>query len=61
MYRESLENPGKFWGEMARSMLTWTKDFQDCDMEEGKIRWFIGGKLNVSGINNPLAKKNFFL
>ncbi len=52
MYRQSVADPGKFWGGLARSMLTWIKDFEqvmDCDMEAGKIRWFLGGKLNVSG------------
>ncbi len=53
MYRESVENPGLFWGRLARSMLTWVRDYDqvmDCCLEEGKNRWFLGGQLNVSGV-----------
>ena len=51
-YEESIENPEKFWGELAGKCLNWDKPFEkvmDCDMKEGKIQWFVGGKLNVSG------------
>ena len=46
--------PGKFWGTLARSRLTWDTDFHtdmDCDFQTGKFNWFTGGKLNVSGEN----------
>ena len=52
LYEESLQNPDRFWGDLARSRLTWFKDFDqvmDCDMEQGRISWFNGGKINVSG------------
>ena len=52
-YKESLENPDRFWGDLARTHLTWMKEFNqvmDCDMRNGKIKWFTGGKLNVTGI-----------
>ncbi|XP_067681216.1 acetyl-coenzyme A synthetase 2-like, mitochondrial [Haliotis asinina] len=51
LYRFSLENPDVFWGKLARSRLKWFHDFhkvKDCDMAEGKIQWFDGGKLNAS-------------
>ena len=51
-YRESLCNPEQFWGDLARDRLHWVKEFDtvmDCDMTSGSHRWFIGGKINVSG------------
>lgn len=53
LYKESMENPERFWGSLARQSLNWIRDFDhvmDCDMEEGRIAWFLGGKLNVTGI-----------
>ena len=52
MYKFSLEHPDVFWGTLARSRLEWIKDFdkvQDSNFEEGKISWFLNGKINVSG------------
>ncbi|XP_066538091.1 acetyl-coenzyme A synthetase 2-like, mitochondrial [Hoplias malabaricus] len=43
--------PDTFWGSVASHRLTWSSSFQqvsDCDLNTGKIRWFLGGKLNVS-------------
>ena len=54
-YEESLRDPARFWGDLARQRLRWVEDFNtimDCDMKEGKIGWFLGGKINVSGENN---------
>ena len=51
-YEKSIQDPEKFWGELAGKCLVWEKQFEevmDCDMKEGVIQWFIGGKLNVSG------------
>ena len=51
-YRESLEHPDLFWGELARARLRWSREFdrvQDCDLTQGRLQWFIGGQLNVSG------------
>lgn len=51
-YRESLEHPDLFWGDLARARLKWSRDFdrvQDCDLRQGKLQWFIGGQINVSG------------
>ncbi len=53
LYRESLEHPERFWGDLARSRLRWMKDFtttMDCDMSGDRINWFLGGKINVSGV-----------
>ena len=52
LYAESLNNPQRFWGDLAKRRLRWMKEFNtvmDCDMNKGKISWFLGGKLNVSG------------
>ena len=52
LYEFSLNEPDKFWGKLARSRLTWFKDFDqvsDGDFNTGKISWFLNGKLNVSG------------
>ena len=51
-YRQSLTQPESFWGELARKRLRWTRPFvntMSCDVKAGKIRWFEGGALNVSG------------
>ena len=51
-YQESLQQPEKFWGDLARERLRWMKDFDtvmNCKMEDAYFKWFEGGKLNVSG------------
>ena len=56
LYRESLLNPEGFWGDLGRSRLRWMKPFdqvQDCDMREGRISWFGGGVLNITGDELP--------
>eukprot|EP00397_Hematodinium_sp_SG-2012_P017722 GEMP01018132.1.p1 GENE.GEMP01018132.1~~GEMP01018132.1.p1 ORF type:complete len:669 (+),score=148.23 GEMP01018132.1:51-2057(+) len=50
MYRESLDEPEKFWGEHARQ-LRWVSPYHTLKVENfdhGDIRWFIGGRLNVA-------------
>ncbi|XP_053567948.1 acetyl-coenzyme A synthetase 2-like, mitochondrial [Bombina bombina] len=47
----SVQNPETFWGVLARERLTWVKPYQivkDCDFTQGRVRWFLGGQLNVS-------------
>jgi len=51
MYKRSVEDPEGFWGEMAEKNLTWFKKWDkvlDYDFEKPYIKWFSGGKLNVS-------------
>ena len=51
LHRFSVEQPERFWGELGRSRLEWSQEFQqtlDCDMTAGRFDWFLGGKLNVS-------------
>lgn len=51
MYKESIEQPDKFWGKMARDMLTWDRDFQTVrsgSLLNGDNAWFVEGQLNAS-------------
>nr|XP_009861319.2 acetyl-coenzyme A synthetase 2-like, mitochondrial [Ciona intestinalis] len=51
LYKFSVNNSDDFWGELAKTRLDWYKPFSqvsDCDMNSGNIKWFDGGKLNVS-------------
>uniref|UniRef100_A0A8C5RZB4 Acetyl-coenzyme A synthetase n=1 Tax=Laticauda laticaudata TaxID=8630 RepID=A0A8C5RZB4_LATLA len=54
-YRQLCERanrePGPFWGALARETLQWdTPHHTDCewDFAQGRIRWFLGGRLNVA-------------
>ncbi|KAM4772223.1 acetyl-coenzyme A synthetase 2-like, mitochondrial [Rhinophrynus dorsalis] len=47
----SVRDPETFWGVLARERLTWVKPYKivkDCDFNQGRVRWFLGGQLNVS-------------
>jgi acetyl-CoA synthetase len=51
IYKQSVDNPEKFWGEQAEKNLTWYKKWDkvlDYDFHKPSIKWFTGGKLNVS-------------
>lgn len=51
IYKKSIEDPEGFWGEMAEKQLTWFKKWDkvlDYNFEKPEIKWFKGGKLNVS-------------
>lgn len=51
MYQQSVKEPEKFWSVQARKFLVWDQTFtkvNDCQKEEGIVKWFTGGKLNVS-------------
>ncbi len=51
MYQHSIDKPEAFWAEQAEQFLMWSKRWDsvmDCDYSKGIIRWFAGGKLNVS-------------
>mgnify|MGYP000072296579 CR=1 FL=1 len=55
MYAESIDNPEKFFGDMARDNFHWEKPFDSVgpiynfDMTKGpiEISWFQGGKTNI--------------
>src|SRR5690606_25428624 len=51
MYRESIEAPDAFWSRQATEFLDWMAPFhtvRDVHMTEGRVAWFLGGKLNAS-------------
>ena len=53
MYRRSVEEPDAFWAEQAKQLVTWYKPWTKVSdwsyaAADLHIKWFIGGKLNVS-------------
>ncbi len=51
MYQQSIDQPEKFWAEQAQRFVSWSKPWDtvsNCNFEQGLIRWFEGGQLNVS-------------
>jgi acetyl-CoA synthetase len=68
MYRRSLDEADQFWAEVAER-ITWFKKWdtvQNHDFANAKIRWYEGGKLNVSyncldrHLDTPVADKVAF-
>lgn len=55
LYKESTENPDAYWAKQAEERLTWSKPFDKNKVSDWSfadddlhIKWFEGGKLNVS-------------
>ena len=53
MYRQSIDDPEKFWAEQAKKELDWLSDWNTVLdwsylKDDLHIEWFKGGKLNVS-------------
>ncbi len=51
LYKKSVDDPEKFWGEQAEKNLTWFKKWDkvlEYDFYKPQIKWFSGGKLNAS-------------
>jgi acetyl-CoA synthetase len=51
MYERSIRDPEGFWAEQARHFVSWFEPWakvHECDFSTAHIRWFEGGKLNVS-------------
>ncbi len=62
MYQRSLDDPDGFWGEQAQTHLDWIEQWHtvsEFDFNSADIKWFQGGKLNVSVncIDRHLASK----
>jgi acetyl-CoA synthetase len=66
IYKLSVDDPEKFWGEMADKNLTWYKKWDkvlDYNFHKPYIKWFSGGQLNASVncldrfINTPTRNK----
>jgi hypothetical protein len=56
LYKYSIEKSDEFWSVVARSRLSWFKEFTQTSNSSGfadpdnvDVKWFIDGKLNVSG------------
>jgi acetyl-CoA synthetase len=52
-HAESIKDPSKYWGDLAREVLDWevpfdSKNVLQGDLIEGDVRWFAGGQLNVA-------------
>jgi len=47
MYRESIENPEKFWGEKAADLHWFTKWSRVLEWTQPDAKWFVGGKTNL--------------
>jgi len=50
IYRRSVDDPEGFWSERAQE-LSWLKKWNkvlDYDFHDARVRWFEGGKINVS-------------
>ena len=51
LYRESVSDPEGFWSRQARELLLWQKPWStilNWDFKAPSIRWFEGGKINIS-------------
>ncbi|CAG8525053.1 5376_t:CDS:2 [Racocetra fulgida] len=51
LYEESINNPTKFWGDLANELLTWNTPFKTVQsgcFEHGDVAWFREGQLNAS-------------
>jgi acetyl-CoA synthetase len=64
MYKRSVEDAEAFWEEQAEQFVTWSKNWDKVmdysfDADNLFIKWFQGGKLNVSYncLDRHLAKK----
>ncbi|MGV3773335.1 MAG: acetate--CoA ligase, partial [Verrucomicrobiales bacterium] len=64
LYRESINDPEKFWGNQAERELVWFKPWKKVlQWKAPNAKWFVGGQLNVSSncldrhLNTPIANK----
>ncbi len=51
MYERSINDSDAFWAEQAETFLDWDKKWdkvQEWDFKTANVKWFEGGKLNVS-------------
>ena len=53
LYKQSIEDPDTFWAEQANAFLDWSKPWDKVsdysfDINNVYIKWFEGGKLNVT-------------
>lgn len=61
VHAESIKDPAKYWGKLAKTELDWFTPFDESkilqgDLFKGDVRWFEGGKLNAA--YNALDRHN---
>ena len=55
LYKYSIENREEFWSTLAKNRLEWIQMFDTVtdssfESDDVKLKWFLNGKINVSGI-----------
>ena len=48
LYRQSLDDPAKFWGDAAKELHWFEPWIRVMEFDEPHVRWFVGGKTNLS-------------
>jgi acetyl-CoA synthetase len=49
LYKKSISDPEKFWGEVAEKELSWFKKWDSVLQKDGiDSKWFRGGKINIT-------------
>jgi len=49
LYKESIENPEKFFGDLAKENISWIEDFKEVHNSKfQETKWFVGGKTNIT-------------
>lgn len=51
VYRQSVQRPEQFWGEIAEEHFLWRKPWEsilDYDLKEPRVTWFKGAQLNIT-------------
>ncbi|GFR66723.1 acetyl-coenzyme A synthetase [Elysia marginata] len=49
--KEAIENPEKFWGDIAEQNFQWRKKWNKVvahNLAEAEVKWFLGAKLNIT-------------
>ncbi len=50
-YAHSMNDPEGYWAQRAEELVTWDKKWDrvlECDLSIPEVKWFVGGKLNLS-------------
>ncbi|NER11816.1 acetate--CoA ligase [Leptobacterium flavescens] len=61
-YRESVDQPEKFWEDIAEENFVWRKKWDkvlEYDLHEAQVKWFLNAKLNITEncIDRHLAER----